>query len=179
MVETLVDLPDAELVKRCQERDRNATQELYRRYRDSVYRVAWKIVLDREDALDVTQDVFVRVLRSIDNFRQQSRVSTWITRITVNAAIDLLRRRRRAAALHRAISEEPQRESSFDTNLEEERVRAAITKLNEEQRTCLVLREMEGQSYEEIAESLGCSIGTVRSRIHRARARVRRLLTDE
>lgn len=179
MVETLVDLPDAELVRRCQARDRSATQELYRRYRESVYRVAWKIVLDREDALDVTQDVFVRVLRSIDNFRLQSRVSTWITRITVNASIDLLRRRRRAVALRQAIAEVPQYERDLDDDLAQAQVRAAIEKLSEEHRTCLVLREMEGRSYEEIAESLGCSIGTVRSRIHRARAKVRRLLRDE
>lgn len=178
MVETLVDLPDVELVKRCQARDSSATQELYRRYRETVYRVAWKIVMDREDALDVTQEVFVRVLRSIDNFRLKSRVSTWITRITVNAAIDHLRRRRRAAALARAIADEPRNEDGFDELLETERVRTAMEKLSEDQRVCLVLREMEGLSYEEIAESLRCSIGTVRSRIHRARANVRKLLSD-
>lgn len=134
--------------------------------------------MDREDALDVTQDVFVRVLKSIDRFEYKARVSTWITRIAVNAAIDLLRRRRRASALVRAVSEVPQREPAFDAALEGERVRAAMNQLNEEQRTCLVLREMEGQSYEEIAQALGCSIGTIRSRIHRARARVRALLSE-
>lgn len=178
MVETLVELPDTELVKRCQARDSDATRELYRRYREMVYRVAFRIVLDRDDALDVTQEVFVRVLRNIDKFQHQSRVSTWITRITVNAGIDELRRRRRAVALRKAIAEEPRKEAEFDTTLESERIRAAMEKLSEEQRTCLALREMEGHSYEEIAESLGCSIGTVRSRIHRARARVRRLLSD-
>ncbi|HUX21042.1 MAG TPA: sigma-70 family RNA polymerase sigma factor [Spirochaetia bacterium] len=178
MVETLVELPDTELVKRCQARESAATQELYRRYREMVYRVAWKIVLDREDALDVTQEVFVRVLRGIGSFQQQAKVSTWMTRIAVNASIDLLRRRRRHIALHRELAETPRAEISFDTAFEAERVRAAMGKLSEEQRTCLSLREMEGQSYEEIAEALGCSIGTVRSRIHRARARVRLLLSD-
>lgn len=178
MVETLVDLPDTELVKRCQLRDSAATRELYRRYRERVYRVAFRIVLDRDDALDVTQEVFVRVLRSIDRFQHQSRVSTWITRIAVNAAIDELRRRKRTKALTQAISEEPREEVRFDRVLETERVRAAIGKLQPEQRVCLTLREMEGLSYEEIAESLGWPIGTVRSRIHRARARIRRLLSD-
>ena len=177
MVATLVTFHAAELTRLSQSQDRPASQELYRSYREFVYRVAWKIVLDREDALDVTQDVFVRVLKSIDRFEYKSRVSTWITRIAVNAAIDQLRRRRRAAALTRAVSEVPQRETEFDAALEGERVRAAMATLNEEQRTCLVLREMEGQSYEEIAQALGCSIGTIRSRIHRARARVRALLS--
>lgn len=178
MVETLVDLPDTELVRRCQDRDSAATQELYRRYREKVYRIAWKIVLDRDDALDVTQEVFVRVIRGIGKFQHQAKVSTWMTRIAVNASIDLLRHRRRNAALQRVLAEAPREEPRPELTLETERIRAAMGKLNDEQRTCLALREMEGQSYEEIAESLGCSIGTVRSRIHRARARVRRLLSD-
>lgn len=178
MVETLVELPDAELVRLCQARDTAATHELYRRYRETIYRVAWKIVLDRDDALDVTQEVFVRVLRSIGSFQHHSKVSTWMTRIAVNASIDLLRQRRRAAALQQVLVEEPDIDWRFDTALEGDRVRTALEKLSDEHRTCLVLREMEGQSYGEIAESLGCSIGTVRSRIHRARAKIRRLLSD-
>lgn len=179
MVDILVDLPDTELVERCQARDRAATHELYLRYRESVYRVAWKIALDREDALDVTQDVFVRVLRSIGNFQYKSRVSTWITRIAVNVSIDLLRRRRRSTALRRALlAEESHVESGFEEGSGGDRIRAAMEKLSDEQRTCFSRREMGGQSYKEIAQSLGCSIGTVRSRIHRARAMVRGLLSD-
>jgi RNA polymerase sigma-70 factor, ECF subfamily len=180
MVVTLVDLPEAELVRRCQAHDNDATHELYTRYRDRVYRTAWKIVLDREDALDVTQDVFIRVLRGISRFRHQSALSTWITRITVNTAVDCLRRRKRILAMHKAVREERLTEEASD-DLERvessDRVRQAMAQLGAEQRTCLVLREIEGLSYEEIAASVGISIGTVRSRIHRARAHVRRILT--
>lgn len=181
MVEALVDLPEAELVRRCQAHDSIATHELYLRYRERVYRTAWKIVLDYDDAMDVTQDVFIRVLRSIGRFRLQSTLSTWITRITINTSVDYLRRRKRAATLRRAIQEHEQTsdgsEEEMDTIDRSDQVRAAMGKLNPEQRSCLVLREIEGLSYAEIAETVGISIGTVRSRIHRARSQVRAMVS--
>ncbi|HUZ17545.1 MAG TPA: sigma-70 family RNA polymerase sigma factor [Spirochaetia bacterium] len=183
MVEAIVDLPEAELVRRCQDHDSAATQELYSRYRERVYRTAWKIVLDYDDAMDVTQDVFIRVLRGISKFRHQSALSTWITRITVNTSVDCIRRRKRAAALRRAIEEQEQEpEDSGDDRIDVmdkgERIRAAMGKLNPEQRTCLVLREIDGLSYAEIATMVGISIGTVRSRIHRARSQVRAMVLE-
>ncbi len=178
MVEMLVDLTDAELVRRCQGNDDSAVQELYRRYREKVYRIASRVVLNHDDALDVTQDVFVRVLKGIGAFRFQSSFSTWITRVTVNVAIDSLRKRRRmkSVAFEATVPEET--DTALFKQDQVEKVRAAFELLDPQQRSCMVLREIEGASYAEIAQALSCSIGTVRSRIHRARGHLKRILKD-
>ncbi len=178
MVEMLVELTDAELIRRCQENDSSAVNELYRRYREKVYRIACRIVLDHDDALDVTQDVFIHVLKGIAAFRFQSSFSTWVTRVTVNVSIDWIRKRRRM----KSVAFQPVELDGVETvavkNDQAERVHDAFKLLDPEQRSCIILREIEGASYQEIADALGCSIGTVRSRIHRARGHLKRILKD-
>ncbi len=178
MVEMLVDLTDAELVRRCQDNDDSAVHELYRRYREKVYRIACRVVLNHDDALDVTQDVFVRVLKGIGAFRFQSSFSTWITRVTVNVAIDSLRKRRRMKSVAFEATEPEETDAAVFKRDQVDKVRAAFELLDPVQRSCIVLREIEGASYAEIAQALSCSIGTVRSRIHRARGHLKRILKD-
>jgi len=178
MVEMLVEHTDAELIRRCQEDDPRAVNELYRRYREKVYRIACRIVLDHDDALDVMQDVFLHVLKGIGAFRFQSSFSTWITRVTVNVSIDWIRKRKRMKSVVFQAADEEGVESVVVRSDQAKLVRAAFDQLDPEQRSCIILREIEGASYQEIAETMRCSIGTVRSRIHRARRHLRRILKD-
>jgi RNA polymerase sigma-70 factor (ECF subfamily) len=177
--------PDRELVARCQieagERGAEAFRDLYDRYKDRIYNIAYRITGSAPDALDASQETFAILFRKIRNFRFDSRFSSWLYRIAVNASIDLMRRTstRKIAAGEGIAEETPstlEHEHSHESNpsrelgnreLEQE-VQAAIGKLSPKLRTIVVLRYVEGLSYEAISEVLECSIGTVKSRLARA-----------
>jgi RNA polymerase sigma-70 factor (ECF subfamily) len=175
-------------VERSARGDREAFGLLVRRHQDRVFNVAYQILRNREDALDVAQDAFVKAFASLSDFKGEASFTTWVHRITVNLAIDTLRRRRRLDPApfddQRAVAEDA--ESGLagpdDPSLavEVRQVRAlldqGIRALPPAQRAVLVLREVEGLTYEEIAGVVGCSLGTVMSRLFYARRRLAQLL---
>ena len=169
--------------------DQSAFGELMTRYEKQVYHQALRLLSNPEDAADVTQEVFIKVWRSLPSFQGDSSFSTWLYRLTDNAAIDLLRREKKRRGDASLDDEEYQWDSTLadpnsapDRELEQQELRRSVAeglkKLSEEHRRVLVLREINGLSYEEIGKILGLSTGTVKSRIARARTALARLLSE-
>ena len=161
---------DADLVSRAQAGRLDAFEELVRRHRLGAYRVALRMLGDESDAEDATQDAFVQAWRNLDRFRADAAFSTWMYRIVTNRCLNMLRARRRTEPLpedREAPASRPDRIAEGRWQVED--LARAITRLTPEQRAPLVLRELQGCSYEEIAEVLGLSISAVKSRLHRAR----------
>lgn len=157
--------------------------EVVREYSPQVYRLAYRLTGQEADAQDLTQEVFIRVFRSLDSYRPGT-FSGWLHRITTNLFLDQVRRtkRQRTWALGQYESDTPRAahrdepERGFEmANLDLD-IQAALAALPPEYRVAVVLRDIEDLSYEEIADVLGISLGTVRSRIHRGRARLREAL---
>jgi RNA polymerase sigma-70 factor (ECF subfamily) len=172
---------DKDLVRRLREGDGDALRILVERYQERIFALIYGIVRDSHEVEDVAQEVFLKVFTRIQAFDERSQLYTWIYRVAVNAAKDHVKKRvrRPAVALDGAdrlpdAGEEPHAGAA---RIETARlVRAAIDTLPVRYREVLTLREIEGLSYDEIATVLGISIGTVESRLHRARARLKRKL---
>ena len=177
---------EVQLVERARNGDREAFKELVETYQRKVYGISIGMLKNPDDAMDVTQEVFIKVYRYLDNFNQQSSFYTWIYRITVNKCIDFIRKKKRKREVD--YDDALQREGDVEggeelmpsrLGLNPDRVYArkelrgkmleALETLSEKHRTILILREVEGLSYEEIAEVLQVSKGTVMSRLYHAR----------
>jgi RNA polymerase sigma-70 factor (ECF subfamily) len=177
-VELLRD-PDAELVAACRQPDSDgfepAFEQLFARYRDRVYAIAFRVVGNAVDALDVVQESFALVFRKLHSFRGGSLFSTWLFRIVVNCSIDQ-RRKRDAAwspmagadAQPEPVDESPTPGDRAETRELGDQVQTAISLLSPKLRAILALRYLEDMSYEELAATLGLSLGTVKSRLARA-----------
>ncbi len=157
-------------------------EEVVDLHSERVYRLAYRLTGNRPDAEDLTQEVFVRVFRSLGDFTPGT-FEGWLHRITTNLFLDQARRRRRirfdALSDERAArlsSEEPGPEEGYADRTFDDDVEAALGALRPEFRAAVVLCDVEGLGYEEIADVLGLKLGTVRSRIHRGRAQLRRAL---
>ncbi|MDN5564863.1 MAG: RNA polymerase sigma factor SigE [Luteococcus sp.] len=157
-------------------------EELVRDHSEQVYRLAYRLTGNRPDAEDLTQDVFVRVFKSIHNFTPGT-LEGWMHRITTNLFLDSARRKQRirmdpmAEASERVASGELSPGELYDEASMDADVAAALAALAPEYRVCVVLCDIEGLSYDEIAQVLDVKIGTVRSRIHRGRSQLREALS--
>ena len=178
---------EAELIRRLQQRDERAFVLCVRTYQDKVYGLIYRMLGNHAEAQDVAQEVFVTVFKSIDSFRGESKLSTWLYRIAANHCknrIKYLRRRAHKATTELDAHAERALQSSPSSTLGEGQagpaevlegaqleqiVQRAINKLDEEPRLLLVLRDVEEMSYEEIMQVTGLPEGTVKSRLHRAR----------
>lgn len=185
---------DKDVITRAQKGDHAAFRVLVERYQDRAYRLALRVLRDEEAARDVVQEAFIKVYRSLDRFEGRSGFYTWMYRVVMNLCIDAKRRDRsrshsewdETAPMNvdpggaDAVSELGRERSSPVGLLEREELRGivadAIERLPEDARQTLVLREIEGLSYSEIAECLGVPKGTVMSRLHNARKRVKEML---
>ncbi len=164
--------------------------EVYERLRGPVWRLALRFCRDREEALDATQEVFLRVWRALPGFRGEAQVSTWVYRIAWNVLLSRARRERRRAAravelplleaemAQRLRDPAPDPERRAEAADELAQVAAAIARLPEPHRAVLWLRDGEGLTYAEIARALDVPLGTVRSRLARARELLRRAMED-
>jgi RNA polymerase sigma-70 factor, ECF subfamily len=175
-------LDDAQLVTRAQEGDRAAFGALVERYQERVLNLCYRRLNDRDLALDATQDAFLKAYRGLARFRAESRFYTWLFRIAVNEATSTHRRRarRRAGSLNAEGSEgervpEPEADGSYDPQAEATRgdersvLMEAISELEEDQARVVILRDVDQLSYQEVAEVLEIPLGSVKSRLHRAR----------
>lgn len=186
------DPSDAEDTQKVQEflaGDARAFDFLYEKYRERVYRLAYRFLRNREDALEVAQDVFLRVYLGLSKFKTQSKFFTWLYRVAVNRAIDFARAKRGARpkgvdaeVLELAARPLPGRRPAPDpVEVAAERelaeaVREAVAGLSEKHRAVFLLHATENLSYREIAEVVGCSLGTVMSRLFYARKKLQRAL---
>lgn len=191
----LTNLPDADIVALAQQGRERAFRELVRRYERPVFSLVYRMVRDREAAEDLAQDSFVKVLNHIDRYRPEFKFSSWMFKIANNVAIDYLRKRQidtvsMDGSPHASTASEVEA-SSFEvasrgeTALDELEAREigtaieqAIAKLRPEYRACIMLRHIEGRSYEEIATTLDLPLGTVKTYIHRARNELRTYLQE-
>lgn len=173
---------DQELLARAQQGDTQAFLDLYERHRRAVYRVAHGLTHDIEDAMDVVQETFIKAHKSIGRFERRAGIGTWLCQIAVHQAIDLCRKRkvRQSEPLDGVGREVAGRERSPDSHARErelsEAVGKALMKLSDKHRTVFVLHVVKGMPYKEIAETLGCSVGTVMSRLFYARRHLQGLL---
>ena len=181
-----VDSREAALIERCAVRDETACAELVATHQRMVYSLALHLLGDRDEALDLSQEVFLRVFRTISSFRGQSALRTWIYRIVVNQARNRQRwwrRRHRGeqVSLDEHLAQFGDMESKGDVLPDRQlasketasRIWQALDRLPFDQRTALILREIDGLRYEEIAFTLGVAVGTVKSRLTRARLTLR------
>jgi RNA polymerase sigma-70 factor (ECF subfamily) len=167
---------DEELLRTFVEEGGDAFGELMRRHEDRIFALAYRMCGDRADALDATQEAFIRAFRQAPKFRGDSAFGTWLYRIAVNCCNDLLRSRSR-----RPLPEEDPAPSSPSASFEDRvaarlDIREALARLNEEYREAVAMHDLGGIPYEEIARLTGVSIGTVKSRISRGRKRLGELL---
>ncbi len=173
---------DKKLVERVQKGDKGAFDLLVLKYQHKIVNLIMRYVRDPELALDIAQEAFIKAYRALPRFRGDSAFYTWLYRIAVNTAKNHLAAQRRRPMdieldlqdpeqydLHAKLKETDTPEGVVLSNELQETVERAIAALPEDLRTAIVLRELEGMSYEEIAETMECPVGTVRSRIFRAR----------
>jgi RNA polymerase sigma-70 factor (ECF subfamily) len=189
----LANLPDADVVALALDGRDAAHRELIKRYERPVFSLVFRMVRDRELAEDLTQDTFVKVLSHLDRYRTDFKFSSWLFKIANNVAIDHLRRRQLDTVSidgsPHAMTADAVEASRFDIGdgsesaLDEMEARElgsaierAIAGLRPEYRSCILLRHVEGRSYEEIATTLDLPLGTVKTYIHRARHELRRAL---
>jgi len=178
-----VSKPDQELIAECLSGQTHAFGDLVARYQNRLFNTLVGVLGSVEDAHDVAQEAFVNAFQKLNTFRGHSAFYSWLFRIALNSAVSQKRKQRAVVSIDAAreqSGDEPidrhpaaRPEHALETNERQIAVRAALADLAEEFRTALVLKEMEDLSYEEISEIVGCPIGTVRSRIHRARAELR------
>jgi RNA polymerase sigma-70 factor (ECF subfamily) len=185
-----VERDEATLILQCVRGDRSAFTELVRRYQDRLYNTAFRLLGNADDAADVVQEALLHAYVSLSTFKGDSRFFTWLYRIAVNSAISLKRKQRLAVSLtHRngaVHGAEPADETEsnqpgyeLERAEDSDRLQRALDGLSSDHRTVLVLKEIDGQKYEAIAELLKVPIGTIRSRLHRARLELRDRLADD
>jgi RNA polymerase sigma factor (sigma-70 family) len=181
--------PDSLLVQSARRGDVAACQELIRRHQDRVYTIAYSYVQDREEALDITQDTFLRMLEGLPGFREQASFRTWLQRIVVNRCLDWRRSRARRptpASLEEVGSSEGIEPVETRASLQphrvlenrelREQIQAAIAAVPEPLRTVVVLADIQGLAPAEVAKVLGCPVNTAKTRLHRARLLIRKRL---
>jgi RNA polymerase sigma-70 factor (ECF subfamily) len=187
-------IDDRELVARAQKGDRDAFRGLFERYSRRAYSLALGVVRNPDDALDVVQDAFIKAHRHLDKFEGQASFYTWLYRIVMNLAIDHIRKHRRQkivdfsdasvedgglgeeSLIPRIIGGNPGR-ALMDKEIRD-RIATALDELSDNHRAVLVMRELEGLSYEEMAAAMGCSKGTIMSRLFHARRNMQKRLVD-
>ena len=172
--------PDKELIQKIQEGDRLAFNQLVVKYRNRVMGIASRMLGDRVEAEDLAQDVFVKAYLALPRFQGEALFTTWLYRITANSCLNRRRGPRPAIQVSDGLDSPEPNLSDPSSNphdlLEQKELKLFLEKsiqsLQEDHRIVLILRDIEGLSYEEIADSLGLELGTVRSRLHRARLQV-------
>lgn len=171
------------LIRRSKNGDLDSFEQLVRRYESKVYNIAYRFLGNHADAADLAQEAFLRIYQALPGFRGDSGFMTWAYRIISNACRDEIRRQQRSQALsidsvsgehggpapYHPASQEPSPEEVVERNELSELIQYCLNELSDEHRLILIAREIQDMSYEEIAVALDCSLGTVKSRLNRAR----------
>ena len=183
---------EAQVIERVLAGDVNAYEQLVTQYEKSVYNLALRMVDNPEDAADMAQEAFIKAYNSLSGFRGDSKFSVWLYRIVSNVCLDFLRRQSRRPAVSLSVEDDEGEdvqldvpdesmspEAQLERKLTRESVREGLKQLPDDYRQILLLRELQGLSYDEIAETLGIGVGTVKSRIFRAREKLCAFLSKD
>jgi RNA polymerase sigma-70 factor (ECF subfamily) len=176
-------LEDMALVERCRKGDLGAFEELYRQHAGRLYSVACRMVGNSSDAEDLLQEIFLAAHRKLDSFRGDSALGTWLYRLATNLCLDYLRSKAaRTSQLTSVLDDEPKLADSSSRSLAERTLtrmdlERALQQLPEGCRAAFVLHDIEGLEHREVADALGIAEGTSKSQVHKARLRLRSLLT--
>ncbi len=178
-----------DIIKRAQKGEKEAFEAIYREFEGLVYNTAYYMTKNSDDACDIAQEVFIKVYKALPNFRGDCKFSSWIYRICVNTVNDHLRRSSRHKTVSLSVydedkdedsqldipdeNEENSPEAAMDKKIASETIRDAICSLPDDMKQIIILRDIEGYSYEELCGMLGLKEGTVKSRINRARTILR------
>ena len=185
---------DGELISKCKRGDADAFGQLVDRYQQKVYNIAFRMTSNHEDALDLAQESFLRVYRALASYKGESAFSTWVFRIASNVCLDEMRKKKRQPRIalstdslmageegdypiEIAASEGGNPEQQLLQGEMRREIIQALNRVSDEHRLVLVLRDIEGYSYEEIADIVGVNVGTIKSRLNRARLALREVLT--
>ena len=181
---------DHVLISECLGGNPSAFGALVRRYQDRLFNTVFRMVGNADDAQDVVQEAFLSAYQSLEGFKGDSQFFTWLYRIAVNTAISYKRKQRLSLSLNQGkngeqgielpdLSEMSRPDYALEMAEQERRIQHALNRLSVEHRAVLILKDMEGQKYETMAEILQVPIGTIRSRLHRARLELRELLDED
>ncbi len=182
---------ETELVRRAQNGDVSAFEMLIEEYQKRIFSIAYRMIQHQEDAADLTQDVILKIYKNLDKFKGDSKFSTWVYRIATNTCLDEIKKsqRRTTYSLDKEVETDegsmtaeiadkgPTPEEEAERKDVKKAVYAAIEQLGTEHKKVNILRDLQGLSYEEIAKILQCSVGTVKSRISRARESLKKILS--
>lgn len=179
-----------EWIQSFQAGDQQAFEELIRPHEKKVYNIALKLVKNEHDAYDLAQEALLKVYRALENFEYKSNFSTWLYRITYNTCIDFLRKEKKNWQVSLDDEKEdgvkleiedksPTPEIAFEAKMTRQMISEAMDELDEVQRAVVVLRDVEGLTYDEIASLTDLNIGTVKSRINRGRTKLKALLMEK
>jgi RNA polymerase sigma-70 factor (ECF subfamily) len=194
-VSILADKQEKVLIKKSKKGDAQAFEELILSYHKKVLNLAYRMLGSVSDAEDAAQEIFIKVFRTLYSFNERSAFSTWLYKVATNVCLDILRKRKRQnggamVSINRYNSQDDEYElpieddapSPYEEAQKKEAMRAlnsALDLLSEEQRAVIVMRDINGLSYEEIADVMECSLGTIKSRINRSRLALRKLLEKD
>lgn len=181
------------LLKKAKSGDISAFESLIEGYQKKVFNIVFRMLGNYDDANDVTQEVFIKVFRYLKNFKEQSLFSTWLYRIATNTCLDELRKNKNKNIIYidqdikledsdikrQVVDDNPTPDIIYEKNETSKLVNEAINKLSSEHKAAVVLRDIQGFSYEEIAKILNCPVGTIKSRINRGRKSLRELLENK
>ena len=183
---------EATIVRKVLDGDANAFETLVLEYEKNVYNIALRMTGNSEDAADMTQEAFIKAYNSLQAFRGDSKFSVWLYRIVSNVCLDFLRSKNRRPTVSLSVEDDDGEDTQLDVadesqspellldrKLTRESVRRGLDSLPPDYRQILLLREIQGLSYDEIAQALGLEVGTVKSRIFRARKRLCTFLIDD
>ena len=183
---------EAAIVRKVLGGDANAFETLVLEYEKNVYNIALRMTGNSEDAADMTQEAFIKAYNSLQSFRGDSKFSVWLYRIVSNVCLDFLRSKNRRPTVSLSVEDDNGEDTQLDVadesqspellldrKLTRESVRRGLDSLPPDYRQILLLREIQGLSYDEIAQALGLEVGTVKSRIFRARKRLCNFLIDD
>lgn len=187
-------LTDDQLIQECRKGSKESFETLVERYHQKVYGLAFRYMSNEDDAYDMSQEAFIKAYRALDSFKGNSSFGTWLYRITTNVCLDELRRRKRRISalsidepIYNNSGDEIEKEltdpgAGADIQYEQQelgrQIQACLAELKPDHRTAIVLRDIMELSYEEIADVLNCSVGTVKSRINRARNNLKKKMQD-
>ncbi len=189
---------DLQLVRLFKNGDKSAFEDIVNRHQDRVFNIIYRMIDNYEEAEDLTQEVFIKVFKSLKKFKQRSTFSTWLYRVTVNMCIDAWRKKNKRGNSNkdwefredwykdtqRVMSNEASSPDLIDpeeireSNELKERVQKAISKLSYKYRIVIILHDLQGFSYREISDIFNCPMGTTKSCLHKARMRLKSLLSE-